>query len=116
VHGVGRLLSANGDAYQGTFRANKFHGVGRFRKGNGDTFLGQCRDGRAEGYGARTRPLAVRDAFSSPLCLRRVFFVAARHVRRWGVLALASGEVYKGMFKRDKRCGKGVAIYPNGCR
>jgi len=35
---------------------------------------------------------------------------------RWGVLALATGERYKGQFTKDKRSGKGVAIYPNGCR
>ena len=54
-HGHGVLIdAADGDEYDGNFKAGKFHGRGRATYGHLDQYDGEWNDGNYHGHGVRT--------------------------------------------------------------
>ena len=49
--GNGRIVFANEDSYEGTFKRNQFHGPGVFTSHNGDVYTGQFQNGLQCGRG-----------------------------------------------------------------
>ncbi|PHJ15219.1 morn repeat-containing protein [Cystoisospora suis] len=90
--------------YLGHFREGKRDECGAMRYPNGDVYVGEWSNGLKSGFG--------RYKFAAD---KSQLIGTWQHGRlKHGRWQLPSGIYYTGMFKRNKPCGKGVWVFPNG--
>ena len=102
--GRGVFRWASGDVYEGEFKAGKIEGRGVFRYADGGVYEGEWKADKMEGRGVyRYADGSVYDGE----------YKADKKEGR-GVYRFASGNVYDGEWKADKREGRGVYRYADG--
>ena len=98
------MRKADGNVYEGEFKAGKYEGRGVFRHADGDVYEGEFKAGFAEGRGVYR--WANGNVYDGE-------WKADKKEGR-GVYRYATGAVYDGEWKADKREGRGVYRYASG--
>ena len=104
AEGRGKMLYANGDVYDGEFKASNKEGRGTYQYGNGDMYEGEWRAGIKHGQG--TTRSANGDVYVGE-------YMAGRKDGR-GTYRFASGNVHDGEWRADKPEGRGSFRWANG--
>lgn len=122
-----KLISGDGDVYEGEWKRGIANGVGTFTYANGDFYKGQWLDGRRHGKGTETHSEGSsysgdwrnneyngkgRYTFQSGGSYEGQWLNNLRHGE--GAIIYSDGGVYKGQWLDDKRHGKGTYIGTDG--
>ena len=102
--GVGVMVYADGDMYEGQWRAGKKEGVGTLHLATGSKYVGQYVAGKQEGQG--TFHYATGDRYEGE-------WVAGEQEGQ-GTYHYADGNRYEGEWVADKKEGQGTYYYANG--
>jgi len=102
--GRGVMRFANGNVYDGEWKAGKREGRGVMRFADGEVYDGEWKAGLPEGRGVYR--YADDDVYEGE------FKAGTREGR--GVYRLANGDVYEGEFKAGKQEGRGVMRFASG--
>jgi len=102
--GRGTMVRADGDMYEGQWRAGKPHGQGKFTEAIGNVYEGGFVADKRHGHGKWS--FAPGDVYEGE------FVADKRHGR--GKMAYASGNSYEGEWAEGKMHGKGTYTYANG--
>lgn len=108
-HGFGKLTYQDGSVYEGFFKSDKFHGEGTYIHHNGDTYSGNFSEGKATGYGTLFQKNGLKYEGEWKGDYQHGFG------REFWSLDPRTGEYlgyFEGKFKRGKKCGEGVLIFP----
>lgn len=100
-HGIGRLVTPNGDIYQGEFRKGKIHGNAIYTTQSGGTFEGTFIKGHLTGSG--------RENWVNGTEYEGEYYKNMHHGQ--GKLKLSDGSMYIGEFNSDMAFGKGKKIW-----
>ena len=102
--GRGVMRYANGDVYEGEYKAGEKEGRGVFRRADGRVYEGEYKAGKKEGRGVFRN--ANGDVYEGE-------WKAGEKEGR-GVYRFADGDVYDGEWKAGEKEGRGVERYADG--
>lgn len=115
--GKGRLRYADGEVYEGEFKANLYHGKGKLEYANGDVYEGDFVSAKQSGKG--TYRWSVKGPSAGA-----VYTGSWKAGERHGIgkfefapvyaVGETNGEVYEGDFEMGQLTGRGIYRYPNG--
>jgi hypothetical protein len=104
MEGRGIFRYASGGVYEGEYKAGEKEGRGIYRYANGDVYEGEFKAGNMEGRGiSRFADGAVHEGE----------FKAGKKEGR-GIFRSADGAVHEGEYKAGKREGRGISRYADG--
>ena len=106
--GAGTHKYANGDRYEGEFKAGKRHGKGTLVSANDDRYEGDWKNDARTGKGNKTYARGYLSRYEGDWANGKW------HGR--GTLVYKNGDRYEGDFKADRRHGIGVLVSANGDR
>jgi hypothetical protein len=102
--GRGKVVFANGDVYEGEWKAGKIEGRGIYRSADGNVYEGEFKANKQEGRGIER--YAHGDVYEGE-------FKAGEKEGR-GIERYADGEVYEGEWKAGEKDGQGTYLYADG--
>ena len=103
--GHGRLLLANGSAYEGEWKADLYHGRGIYTDARGDVYNGHYKAGVMDGHGSFL--FANGDHYEGT-------YSAGLMEGRGSFREGGSGDVYEGEFKAGNKVGRGMKTFASG--
>jgi len=104
-HGRGKMSYKNGDFYDGEWHEGIRHGKGLLVYANGDRFNGELDKDVRTGKG--TIEYANGDKFEG-------FFVTDKRECPDAMYTYKNGNVYRGPYVADKKCGSAECVFKNG--
>ena len=102
--GRGKCVWANGDVYEGEYKADKKEGRGIYRHANGEVYEGEWKADKNEGRGIFR--YANGEVYEGEW--------KADKIEGRGIYRFADGGVYEGECKADKREGQGTYLCASG--
>jgi len=102
--GRGKVVYANGDVYEGEYKAGKMEGRGIYRSASGDVYEGEFKADKKEGRGIYQ--YADGSVYEGEY--------KADEFEGRGIERSANGDVYEGEWKAGERKGRGIYRFANG--
>ena len=102
--GRGTMVHADGNMYEGQWRAGERHGRGKFTYADGDVYEGEFVEGKSHGQGKYS--YSFGDVYEGEHVEDK------KHGQ--GKFSFATGNVYEGEYAEDKKHGQGKYSFATG--